>query len=308
MVKALTDRFVAGTRTPGTIFDKKTRGLALRVGARKKTWCFTYRNGGPTQWLKSASTLSLKLKGARMLVNEQRTSLDKGIDLAEERRSLPVEPVPEPAAFTFGNFVPAFIAFQKQKRKKTWQDDEVAIDRHLLAAWKDLPLNSITRRHVHERLDALTSQGMTVGVNRIQALISRIFTIALDREHVESNPAHRMIKRFGEQARDRVLTDDEIRNLWAGLDAHPGGASDALRLRLLLGQRGEETAGMLRDEVDLAAATWTLPGGRTKNKRLHTVALPPLLSPSSRPVTKPGWMTRSGSSRTWISPATTTRR
>ena len=43
------------------------------------------------------------------------------------------------------------------------------------------PLNAITRPDIHERLDALTSQGMTVGVNRLQALISRVFAIALDR-------------------------------------------------------------------------------------------------------------------------------
>ena len=67
MVKALTDRFVAGVRTPGTIFDKKTLGLALRVGTRKKTWCFTYRNGGPTQWLKLGNYPAVGLAKARIL-------------------------------------------------------------------------------------------------------------------------------------------------------------------------------------------------------------------------------------------------
>ena len=42
-----------------------------------------------------------------------------------------------------------------------------------------------------------------------------------------------------------------VRALWTGLDAKPGVASDALRLRLLLGQRGEEKAGVQWGEVDL---------------------------------------------------------
>jgi integrase len=83
-----------------------------------------------------------------------------------------------------------------------------------------------------------------------------------------------MIKRFHEQPSDRVLTDDELRALWAGLDGHPGRASDALRLRLLLGQRGQEINGMLWSEVDLGTKMWQLPGSRTKNGRSHAVPLP----------------------------------
>ena len=93
-----------------------------------------------------------------------------------------------------------------------------------------------------------------------------MFTVALDRHLVDAHPAARVIKRFSENPRDRVLSDDELRRLWAGLDAQPGAASDAMRLRLLLGQRGAETAGMLWDELDLETATWTLPRPRTKNE------------------------------------------
>src|SRR5262249_19945623 len=98
--------------------------------------------------------------------------------------------------------------------------------------------------------------------------------VALNRGHIDAHPAARLIKRVAEQPRDRVLTDDELRALWTGLDAQPGAASDAVRLRLLLGQRGAETAGMRWDELDLDTAAWLLPGRRTKNAKPHTVALP----------------------------------
>jgi hypothetical protein len=268
-----TDRTVAGLRPllRQAFFDTKTRGLALRVGARTKTWYFTYRNGGPPQWLRLGDYPAMKLAEARDRVVKERGRLIDGVDPVVEHRQASA---PQPPAFTFADFVPVFIAFQKGK-KKTWADDDAAITKHLLPAWGTLPLKGITRQHVHERLDALVSQGMTVGVNRIQALISRIFTVAMDRSLVDANPAHRIIKRFTEQPRERVLTDEELRSLWTGLDAQPGAASDAIRLRLLLGQRGEETAGALWNEVDLDAATWSLPRTRTKNGRPHTVGLPP---------------------------------
>ena len=278
MIKTLTDRLVASPSIAGNVFDAKTRGLVLRVGTRKRTWCFTYRNGGPPQWLKLGEYPALSLADARKRVNEERANLDNGVDPVEEKRKA-AEPPPElpPAApvFTFSDFVPAFIAFQKNRKVKEWKNDAAKIERHILPVWGPLPLKDITRTHVKELLDTVAGKGLTVGVNRIHALVSRIFTVALNDGLIEAHPAARLIKRFGENAGDRVLSDAEIRTLWAGLDARPGAASDAVRLRLLLGQRGEETAGMLWTEIDLEAALWALPAERTKNKRPHVVALTP---------------------------------
>lgn len=277
MKKALTDRFVAGVHSAirENYFDKKARGLVLRVSPRAKTWYFVYRVAGkPSQWLKLGTTDALSLADARTAALDQRHAIEvDGRDPVAERRTPPPESTPEPRAFLFSDFAQTFVAFQKG-RTKTWRDDEAMIARHLSPAWGALPLRSITRTHVHEVLDAAVGKGLTIGVNRLQALISRCFTVALDRGLVDAHPAARMIKRFSEAPRTRTLSDGELRALWEGLDAHPGAAADAIRLRLLLGQRGGETAGLLWSELDLSAAIWSMPGTRTKNKRPHTVALP----------------------------------
>jgi integrase len=176
--------------------------------------------------------------------------------------------------FTFADLAKLYEAFAKGK-KKTWQDDVGKVKRYLIPAWGALPLRDITRTHVHELLDTLVAKGLTTGVNRVQAVISRLFTVALDRSLVDAHPAARMIKRFREQPSDRVLSDDELRTLCAGLVARPGRAADALRLRLLLGQRGEDVNGMLWSEIDFKEKTWDLGGARTKNRRPHSVPLPP---------------------------------
>jgi integrase len=280
MVKTLTDRLVAGVRPAGGPFldvcDKKTLGLTLRVGARTKVWYFAFRNGGPPQRLRLGEYPAMSLADARKEVGEQRRLLDRGLDPAEEQecRERPVETTPVAPVFTFADYVPTYVAFQKG-RTKEWADEESKIDRHLLPAWGKLPLRDIKRTHVHELLDTVVGKGLTTGVNRIQALVSRMFTVALDRGLVDAHPAARLIKRFKEAPRDRVITDAELRTLWTGLDAQPGAASDAVRLRLLLAQRGNETFGMRWDELDLERGTWTLPRARTKTKqRQHVVALP----------------------------------
>ena len=283
MTKNLTDKFCAGIRSAEreNVFDKKTRGLVLRVSKKSKVWYFTYRNGGPSQWLRLGDYPAVKLAEARTLALEHRHAVDvEGKDPAAERRTPPPEPVPEPElpkAFTFADFVASFVLFQKGK-KKTWRDDENMIARYLTPAWGPLPLKDITRTHIHEMLDAASGKGLTIGVNRLQALISRIFIVALDRSLIDANPASKIIKRFDETPREVTLTDDQIRALWSGLDAHPGAAADAIKLRLLLGQRGEQTVSMLRAEVDLDTAVWTKPRRKMKRKKgagPHAVALPP---------------------------------
>jgi len=276
VTKNLTDRFVAGIRsaTRENYFDTHTRGLVLRVGPKGKAWYFTYRNGGPTQWLKLGTVDALSLAKARTAALDQRHAIEvDGKDPAAERRTPPPAPEPAPRVFTFADFVPVFVGFQKG-RISSWEDDAGKIDRYLLPAWGSLALKEITRTHVHELLDTVVGKGLTIGVNRLQALISRMFTVALDRSLIDAHPAARMIKRFDETESTRVLSDAELMKLWAGLDARPSAAADAIRLRLLLGQRGEETAGMQWAEVDLEAAHWSMPGRRTKNKRPHVVPLP----------------------------------
>lgn len=291
---ALTDRFVAGVKaaTRETYFDAKVRGLALRVTPRgTKTWYFTYRTAGkPTQWDRLGEcTESFGLADARKAASDRRRDVDHGIDPMAARREAARQAAEAEAArqaaeateaarqaatvTTFDQFIPVYLAFAKG-RKKTWHEDAQKIERHLRPAWGALPLREITRGTVAALLDRLVADGLTVGVNRVQAVISRMFTVALDRGYIDAHPAARMLKRFTEAPRERVLSDDELRALWAGLDAHPGAASDAIRLRLLTGQRGEhEITPMTWAELDLEARVWAIPGARTKNGRPHVVPL-----------------------------------
>lgn len=291
---AFTDRFVSSVRTTSreTYFDTKIRGLALRVTPSMKSWAFTYRvphdrrpegEKDVSQWL-SLGTYgpdAVSLAEARRLAGKWRHAIDvEKRHPAHEVRALKAAtkapPPPPPAApHTFGSFaLGAYLAFAKARGKKTVHEDAQKIRKHLAPAWGALPLRDITRRHVAELLTTLAGGGMTIGVNRMQALISRLFTVALNEGLIDAHPAARMIKRFEEAPSTRTLTDDEIRALAAGLAAQPGAAADAIWLRLRLGQRGGEVAGLLWKEIDLDEGLWTLPRARTKAKRAHAVPLP----------------------------------
>ena len=272
----LTDRFVRGVRsdTRQNYFDTKVTGLNLRVApSGRKTWHFVYRVPGKgPQWATLGTYPAASLADARKAALKQRKAVEvDGADPVAERKAMATPP---PTAFTFADMAALYLGLAK-RNKKTWKDDEQKIHRYLRPAWGTRPLREITRADVNTLLDTLEADGMTVGLNRMQALISRIFVIALDRSKVDAHPAARMIRRVKERPGDRKLTEDEIRDLWTGLDAHPGPAADAVRLRLLLGQRGAEINGMRWQDVDLDAGVWQLSGEMTKTGEPHTVALPP---------------------------------
>jgi integrase len=73
------------------------------------------------------------------------------------------------------------------------------------------------------------------------------------------------------------LTSSELVAFWRVADAERREFGALLKLLLLTGSRLNEVAGMQRAELSDDGATWTIPGERTKNGRVHVVPLSPLV-------------------------------
>ncbi len=161
----------------------------------------------------------------------------------------------------------------------------IAVD--LRPAIGAMAADAITKRDLILKVrDKIAARGSLVHADHTISMASRIYAWAVDEEYVDINPAYKIPKAAaGPSVRNRVLTDAEVRVFWVGLERAPIGLSMQILLRLVLltGQRRTEVAGMHRDELDLDAALWTLPGnrivkgqmahGRTKNRREHIVPL-----------------------------------
>lgn len=249
-------------------FDADTPGLAIHVSpGGAKSWYLFYTKGRTVRRVKLGMWPDTELAKARRLARHQRDRIDtEGADPAHERREAR-------DAFTVGALCKLFIEQHAKAHKRTWRDDQWRIDKYLLPAWKSRAVGDIRRQDVHALLDRIAGDGKPVQANRTQALISKLWNFAIDRGHAEVNPCHRMAKRAPERARTVVLDDDALRVLWAALDAAPGDAADAVRLRLLTGQRGGEVHAMTWADVDLEGAVWAIPATAAKNRRAHRVPL-----------------------------------
>jgi integrase len=136
-------------------------------------------------------------------------------------------------------------------------------------------VKEITRSHIRLYLRQVAFK-TRVHANRIHATIRKMFNWAMNEEIIalERNPAAGITRPGGkERAKERTLTDDEIKKLWGTLDKMSPQIRDVLRLILLTGQRPGEVMGMRWDEINFDEALWTMQGSRTKNGLSQVVPL-----------------------------------
>ena len=85
--------------------------------------------------------------------------------------------------------------------------------------------------------------------NRARSALSAFFGWAITEGLVDVNPVVGTAKLHEGGSRERVLTQDELRQLFAALA--PGRFADLVRLLLLTGQRRTEIGNLTWSEVDL---------------------------------------------------------
>lgn len=279
---------IAPERNPVDWFDEDTPGLALRVTpAGARTWYVFYKKGRTTRRVKLGTWPALGVSKARAEARTIRVRVDtEGADPAHERKEAR-------DVFTVNDLAKLYLEHARA-HKRTWKDDRWRLERYLLPAWRSRPVAEITRTDVHALLDKIAGDGKPIQANRVQALVSKIWNVAIDRGHTDTNPCYRMAKPAPEQIRVTVLDDAALRALWLALDAQPGAAAEAIRLRVLTAQRGGEVHRMEWRELDMsvAAPVWTIPATKAKNGRAHRVPLSPsaadvLRGRAARPTDEP---------------------
>jgi integrase len=123
------------------------------------------------------------------------------------------------------------------------------------------PITAIRRSDIVRLLDQIEDQRGPVMANRALAIIGRIMNWHASRSDDFRSPIVRGMARGNEQARDRVLSDEEIRAVWRATASEPAYTS-YIRFLLLTGARRNEASKMKWGE--LAGADWTLPAARNK--------------------------------------------
>lgn len=132
-------------------------------------------------------------------------------------------------------------------------------------------LEIIARSHVVETIDSQARASGKVTADRTKTALSTFFSWAIDRGYCDLNPTLNIKARAQNGSRKRVLSEQELLEVWrACLDDEYG---KIVRLLILTGQRRAEIGDLSRPEIDLDKRQIELPASRTKNGLNHIVPL-----------------------------------
>jgi integrase len=147
------------------------------------------------------------------------------------------------------------------------------VAKEILPAFRGRRLSEIRRPDVIEWLDNIVDRPAPIAANRALGWLKGLCNFAVERGVIDVSPIAGIKPPAAETARDRVLSDDELKGVWEAADALEPVYAGFIKLQILTGQRLREVSEMEWKEIDLDAKLWTLPAARAKNSIEHSIPL-----------------------------------
>jgi integrase len=307
-VRALTDLTIRSlkdgeSRTDGALPVGNGRLIIACTkahGQLRRVWSFRYRKADLRGEIKIGEHPALSLEQAR---NEARALLElvrQGTDpkvARFEARQAEIEETRQRAALgTFAALLDAYVEYLTRGGKASAREVKALFKRHVSDPWPALvalPANRITAEMIRDILARLVRKGIGRQTNVLRSYLQAAFThgahsdldprrAAVDAAvfRLASNPVALLPRiREYESTRDRVLSDDEFRVLWRGLDSVRAEVGLTIKCATLLGgQRFKQLLRATWNDYDHHAGTLRLSDGKGK----RSAAVPHVLPVSKR--------------------------
>jgi len=260
----------------GELRDGAAPGLRLRITPQgRRVFRWAVRRGGKITWV-TLGAWSKKPKPGFLTLAEAHALLEKlkaahlagKLDelLAELRPRRPLLPVVPPNALTISDLVKDFEVFIARRRRRPEAVTDI-LDRDVLPVIGDRAVASITTPDVRQVVEAVVKRGASTHAGKVYQVLGQLLRFAQGRGDIASNPADPLDPEtlgVENNLSDRFLSSEEIPLFWRALEPVTPTIRSALRLLLLTGVRSGELLQATWEEVDLEAATWTIPVAHQK--------------------------------------------
>jgi integrase len=264
---------------PYKLFDE--RGLYLIVQPEGgRWWRLRFKLEGREKTLSLGTYPEVSLAEARRRRDRERAKLLDGRDPAAERRE---RKAARRAEEQRGQPLRKLLADWQAKKAGTWSPSTAKViagrlERFVLPALGDTPVSEITTTALLDLLRPLEAAGKLETAHRCRQYLREAFDYGIATGVVPANPAAplRGALQTKQAKHHAALTDPkEVGALLRAIDGFQGEVATrcALRLAPLVFVRPGELRTMRWEEVDLDAATWTIPAAKTKMRRDHLVPL-----------------------------------
>jgi integrase len=287
----ITKRAVDALRPGQSIADIEVKGFIVRrLPSGTVSYGYRFRNReGKQRWVPIGLHGQITPDQARTLAKKRAGEVANGGDPVEERRK-------EKSAATLKAVCEEYLTREcGMKRdangKATFEGGKIRSAQQRLNAFERLvypdeisseQIDEIKRSKIVKLLDEIEVEHGASMAHSVLAFLSRVFSWYAARSDHFRSPIVRGMGRVKprERAGKRVLSDDEIREIWSALDSDaediPACFSKLLRTLLLTAVRRTEAARMSWSEIE--GELWTVPGSRMKGKLDHVVPLTPAVS------------------------------
>jgi integrase len=271
----LTDRTLKSLKSDKSrtydVMDSIVPGLGVRVlDSGRRTFVLVTRYPGSKNPTRRAlgEYGELTVEKARDKAREWLELIRKGVDPQEheERQRLAEQRKRENS---FAAVAEEFIAYIHRKKLRTAAVMERTLRQTFVKRWGARPITEITSGDISRVIREAIDRDAKYQAFHDFALIRRVFNWAIgtDEYGLEGNPCRRLDTGdlIGDRhARDRVLSDDELRALWRVTEREEYPYGPLYRLLALTGLRLGEICGAEWSEFDLQASEWTIPAARMK--------------------------------------------
>jgi integrase len=264
-IKSVDDLKLQPRQKECIVFDDDIPGFGLRIReGGSRTWIFQYRIGSKQRRmvLGSARSAQLNLADMRKTASKLHGRVALGEDPAMNKATAKRD-----AENTFLSYAEQYL----ESRKGSWRPGTYReVKRHLLLHAKPLhgfPIVAVSQNDVVRLLENIGG----VTANRTRANLCALMGWIIRRgiKLPAGNVAAETDKPAQEQARERVLSDAELKAIWGG--CIDDDYSAIIKLLVLSGCRLNEIGRLRWDEIHDEQII--LPGARTKNNRAHIVPL-----------------------------------
>jgi integrase len=271
--KGRRDVLVWDTKTPGFFLRKFASGRAM--------WGVRYHVGQKQRrvHLFDASVRGTLAK-ARSQAADVRAKARLGTDVVVERDAAAEATA---KAISLGKLAERYLADRRDAKRPSgepaWRPRYyLEVERHLTKDWQPLAaaaMKNIARQDIVDVIDNIASTQGRVAADRARTALSGLFTWAIDRGYCDATPVLHMKSRAEDGARDRTLTEAELREVWLATDEVGDDYGRIVKLLILTGQRREEIGRLAWPEIQTNGDSMRidLPAERTKNHRAHIVPL-----------------------------------
>jgi len=278
MLTALGVQKIAPRERTFEVPDGKVRGLWLVIQpSGAKSWCVRFSRHNRDRRFTIGRYPVLGLDAARKAAGEALARVAAGRDPIEERKEQRRKEERERAeavtvqAVYESRYEPEHVATLGEG---TAANVRRMFTRYILPAIGKAKIGEVSTDACAAIWEKEAKRGYASNAHKVFAVLRHFFGwLRRKRIMTKANPVEDMEPPKEGAPRERVLNTAELRLVWlaAGETPYPFGAF--VQLLILTLARRNEVSEMMKRELDLAAALWTLPSARTKNSKEHLVPL-----------------------------------